>query len=414
MPRSVLALILCVLLAGCDRSPQLAESPSPFPAGDGVARFLTKHWDRPLRAQGSAPFEFGPLERSLEPEACGNCHSDQVRDWKASLHSRAIGPGVLGQLVDMNPSNGDEHQDCLRCHAPLKEQAVSLVEALNRSRPDPRIRPAHEQGLTCAGCHVREHVRYGPPRRDGTSPTATDSGLPHGGWTASEAFEDPRFCSTCHQFSGGDFKLNGKYLENTYEEWKASRHAREGRTCQSCHMPDRRHLWRGIHDKDMVKGGVTISFGAPGVEAGTVQTALTIRNTETGHMFPTYVTPKVVAEIYQADIAGKPLSKTLRTLVIAREVESDLSAEIADTRLAPDESATLAYSVPVHARAVFVYYRVRVEPDAFYAVMYEGMLRSGGSARGGRMIQAALFNARRSGFTFYEGKAVLPSGRRNK
>ena len=33
----------------------------------------------------------------------------------------------------------------------------------------------------------------------------------------------------------------------------ASRHAREGRACQACHMPERRHLWRGIHDPEMVK-----------------------------------------------------------------------------------------------------------------------------------------------------------------
>ncbi|MBI3628436.1 MAG: cytochrome c554 and C-prime, partial [Candidatus Rokubacteria bacterium] len=84
--------------------------------------------------------------------------------------------------------------------------------------------------------------------------------LPHNGVTRTPAFLRSEFCASCHQFGADGFALNGKLLENTYEEWRASPAARAGRQCQDCHMPDRRHLWRGIHDPDMVKSGVEISL----------------------------------------------------------------------------------------------------------------------------------------------------------
>lgn len=72
---------------------------------------------------------------------------------------------------------------------------------------------------------MRGQERFGPPRRDGTTPQAGDTGLPHGGWKASTAFEDSRFCAACDQFKEGDFALNGKFLENTYEERRPLRGA---------------------------------------------------------------------------------------------------------------------------------------------------------------------------------------------
>jgi hypothetical protein len=318
-----------------------------------------------------------------------------------------MGPGVLGQLLDMAPDATDEHQACLRCHAPLAEQASSLSRAIARPRAASREVPAHAQGLTCAGCHVRGHERYGPPRRDGSAPKAGEPGLPHRGWKASTAFEDSRFCAACHQFVEGDFALNGKFLEDTYEEWKASRYAREGKSCQSCHMPDRRHLWRGVHDAQMLMSGVTVTAVAPALTGSGIEARLEIHNTGTGHRFPTYVTPKVIAEIFQAGVDGKALPGTLRQHVIARLVELDLSREISDTRLAPDEKAALDYRVPMDRRAVFLVYRLRVEPDAFYTAFFKSVLAGGQAVRGKALLREALKNSQRTHVTFFEERRPL-------
>ena len=348
------------------------------------------------------PAGFSPGEAALDAASCGSCHVRQFADWQTSLHAKAMGPGVLGQLLDMAPDASEEHQACIRCHAPLAEQAGDLARAIAGPGVTTGSAGLHRQGLTCAGCHVRGHERYGPPRRDGSAPKAGDRGLPHGGWKASTAFEDSRFCAACHQFVEGDFALNGKFLENTYEEWKASRHAREGRSCQSCHMPDRRHLWRGIHDEQMLKTAVTVTAVAPMLTPGGIAARLEIRNTGTGHHFPTYVTPKVIAEIEQAGADGMMLPGTLRQHVIARRVEQDLSREISDTRLAPDAETVLEYRVPMDPRAALLVYRMRVEPGAYYAEFFESLHAGGQAVRGRTMIGAALENARRANFTFFE------------
>ncbi len=84
-------------------------------------------------------------------------------------------------------------------------------------------------------------------------------------------------------------------LENTWAEWAASPQAREGETCQSCHMPDRRHLWRGIHDPEMVRGAVPVELVPVRATAGRADGELRIRSEGVGHAFPTYTTPRVCA-----------------------------------------------------------------------------------------------------------------------
>jgi nitrate/TMAO reductase-like tetraheme cytochrome c subunit len=390
------------LLAACSEPPPPVSATVP---GEDNAAFLARHWQRPLTAQGAAPRHFSVQEAALDPAACGACHAQQYEDWRTTWHARAMGPGVLGQLLDMAPEARDEHQDCIRCHAPLAEQADGLVAAIAGKLKT----GLHAEGLVCAACHVREHRRYGPPRRDG-SVAKPEEKLPHDGWQASAAFADSRFCAACHQFEADGFALNGKLLENTYAEWQASPAAREGRTCQSCHMPDRRHLWRGVHDADMVKSGVVIAQEAPRFESGAVLARLTLTNSGTGHHFPTYVTPRVVAEIEQADAEGRALPGTRQEHVIARQVSPDLSREIADTRLAAGAAARLDYRAPRHPRAARLDYRVRVEPDAFYTGLYRSLLADGGAGQGRALIRQALDDSLASHFTIYEKSRSLQDG----
>lgn len=384
-------LLMCWLI--------LATGVAVADAGD----FLDRHWQRPLGPQGTPPAAYTPQEASLDPAACGACHQSQFDDWRASRHAQAMGPGVLGQLIAMDADALDEHQSCLRCHAPLAEQAAALAAAI-RAKASGRT---HEQGLTCAGCHVRDHVRHGPPRRDGSIPKAGDR-LPHDGWRASRAFEDARFCAACHQFEDDGYALNGKLLENTYEEWRASPAGREGRACQACHMPDRRHLWRGIHDPEMTRTGVTIDADAPLLAGTRVNGRLRIANTGTGHAFPTYVTPRVTLEIFQADTRARPIAGTLRSHRIARDVAPDLSRELADTRLLPGAETILRYDAPQRRGAVALVYRVRVEPDAFYANFYRDVLRGNGTAADRKMMKQALAEATASEYVLFERQEPLP------
>lgn len=401
MPWFLPALVL-VTFAGC--SEQAPSAGSKVLAPDGVVKFLENHWRQPLASQGARPSHFEPPEAELDPASCGTCHVQQFQDWGGTRHAKAMGPGVLGQLMNMEALARDEHQACIRCHAPLAEQANSLITAIS-TLPARKGGGLHEQGLVCAACHVRGHQRFGPARRDGSAPKAGDK-LPHGGWVANSAFADSRFCAACHQFGVDDFALNGKLLENTYAEWKASRYSTEGKHCQSCHMPDRRHLWRGIHDPDMVRSGITVRTVMPLYEADTVRAKLTLRNTGTGHHFPTYVTPKVVIEIFQEDKSRRVIASTRREHVIARTVALDLSREIADTRLAAGAEAALDYAVKRDSSAASLVYRIRVEPDAFYTELYRSLIADG-AGKGEAMIRQALADSLAARFTLFEERKPL-------
>jgi hypothetical protein len=372
---------------------------------DAVQEFIRRHWSQPLPAQGPPPARFSALEASLQPESCGSCHPTQLADWRESLHAAATGPGVAGQLVEMRESDPSSAYSCLACHAPLAEQAP-LVAVGRELRENPGYDLALAgKGVPCAGCHVRAHERFGPPRRDGSLKSrAPRETLPHNGVTRTPAFLKAEFCSSCHQFAPDGFALNGKLLQATYDEWKASRFRREGVQCQDCHMPDRRHRWRGIHDADMVRSGLTISAraGAPRYRPGDVAlVTLRVTSTRIGHAFPTYVTPRVVLSAELVDDAGRIVPGSRQEQVIGREVALDLSREVFDTRLMPGKTATLTYRTKIEAAGLRARVMVVVEPDAFYVGFFETLLRQG-AGRGEAQIRQALEAARRSPFTVFE------------
>ena len=402
---SLVAIVLLFALTGGDPGTALGS-----PAPSDIAAFLARHWQRPLAANGPAPGNFSPLEASLSPAACGACHPRQFADWRSALHSHAMSPGLLGQLQAMGPAARDQHQACLQCHAPRAEQEDHLVKSLLAGRMLPPLADgaSSADGLTCAGCHVRGNRRFGPPRSDGTVPAAT-AHLPHDGWQATRAFEDSRFCAACHQFEAGGPGLNGKPFENTYEEWRASRYARVGVTCQSCHMPQRRHLWRGIHDPAMVRSGLTIGAELLPTAPGRVAAELNVANTGVGHDFPTYVTPRVEVEIAQLDRHGKVLTATVLRRLISRDVSLDLTVERADTRLKPDELRHYRYDRARDPRAVAVVFSITVFPDAFYAGFYRATLKDPSFRTGRAAIRAALRRAQDFAYELYDARLPLPA-----
>src|SRR3989338_2554347 len=94
----------------------------------GVEEFFEEYWRRPIAPQGSPPPGYTEKEASLKPEACGSCHPRQYAEWRESLHSRAMGPGPWGQVIDFDRNSPAEASLCRSCHAPLSEQSPLLVK----------------------------------------------------------------------------------------------------------------------------------------------------------------------------------------------------------------------------------------------------------------------------------------------
>ena len=361
---------------------------------------VDEYWSRPLPSQGTPPSHFSPLEKSLNPEACNFCHKAQYDQWKTALHSKSMGPGILGQLLDMNRTR-NAIDACTTCHAPLAEQMQEFLEgSIPESLVFPEKKGLFEKGLTCAACHIRKFVRYGPSVKDET----TNEKLPHNGFVTAEWFHDSKFCKSCHQFPNDGYALNGKLLENTYNEWLESPYAKKNVTCQSCHMPDRKHLWRGIHDKEMTKKGLDINV--ENVEADLnekiINAIITVRNVGVGHFFPTYVTPLVVVKAFMVDKNGKILEKTLMKEEIGRHVPLSLDVEEFDTRIEPDGVFKMEYEERILQDAKNLRVEIVVYPDEFYTRFYKNILGYPSVDKGRTLIEKALDNSLKSIYILFE------------
>nr|VFK48568.1 MAG: hypothetical protein BECKTC1821E_GA0114239_11194 [Candidatus Kentron sp. TC] len=325
----------------------------------------------------------------------------------------AMGPGAIGQFFSMPE---EERQACLDCHAPLSEQFDALTQYLDdsqwRESDHPAIarlkRPLHGEGVTCGACHIRAGRWYGPPRRRVPLSPEIMALFPHHGWISTEAFQDSRFCAACHQFPPDGPRLDGKLIEDTYREWRESPQARQGMSCQTCHMPDRHHLFRGIHDPATVRKGVEVGSKSFSLSEGKISVLVFLANTGTGHRLPTYVTPEIRLEAYQSDANGASIPNTEQVRRVARSVSIDLTEEYFDTRLAPGQTATLAYQKSLSPCADTLVTRVYVEPDALYARIYEALLELEPEGEGSVLIRKALAESRASGFPIHEKHYPIP------
>lgn len=347
---------LLLLLTACSPRTEPAEPP---------AAFLARHWADPLPAQGPVPAGFSALEASLGPQACGQCHAQQWQAWQGSRHALSMGPGISWQLLLMDQAQGNR---CLRCHAPLAEQKALLAQELGwparpASPPPPHV-PADlaRQGLVCAACHVRGHRRYGPAPA-AAAPAAAAS-VPHGGFEASGGFSDSAFCAHCHQFPDDGPRTAGKLHEDTYRQWQESAFAAR-ETCQSCHMPQRRHLWRGIHDPEMTRRAIELDWQLAGQPGRDLVAAVTVRNIGAGHHLPTYMVPKI--ELHIAHLAADGRRTELAMQAIGWTVDTDLRHELADTRIPAGGQRRFELPLALPATAAgLLELRVRVRPGEHY------------------------------------------------
>lgn len=340
---------------------------------------VSSYWRSPLHAGNE----------SIASSTCAQCHPLQFADWSRSRHALAMGPGVWAQMQERN--SGD---DCIRCHAPLEEQAT-----------DPYLLA---DGVSCAVCHARGGRTFGPaPTPTTLMPLVSGSRSGQDQIQTRPYFEKSEFCSSCHHFPSETAPMvAGTTLQNTYEEWRNSRAAREGRTCQTCHMPDRRHFFRGIHDPDTVRRAVKWNFESD-PRAKDVKARMTLTNVGAGHFLPTYVVPEIWMRIDVRDAAGVTLAFSEHR--IARKVtftDGDWT-QTSDTRLAPDQTATLDFTGPIPPTASLIVGRVIVLPDSWQADKFRVRLTEAQSDTVRKYYRAALEEVENSGYTLFRAERRL-------
>jgi cytochrome c len=367
-------------------------------AADAKAKVATGTWPGhgdddarvfggPIAAQGPPPASLAPAEASLRARQCARCHAKQFREWQPTLHAQATAAGFPARVHGL-----DDPASCARCHAPLAEQA-----------DDGELRT---EGVTCAGCHVREWVRRGPPN---LAPSlARVAGYP---LVELALYERGDFCLPCHQLPPRT-AVAGKPLLNTYKEWLEGPYMRRGIQCQSCHMPNREHAWLGVHDRETFRQGIRLDASAHRKD-GAVTVLAELRNVGAGHYLPTTATPSAWLRVELYDARGVAIAGARAELRIGRDVLYDAQGwhERADTRIPPGESVTLAraWSGGRTAEAAIARVTVEVHPDDYYEQLYAHEL-AGKLAPDARLLyERAAARARASHYIAEQRDVALSS-----
>ncbi|PJZ67725.1 cytochrome C554 and C-prime [Leptospira wolffii] len=323
--------------------------------------FYQRHWVFPLESQGSLSFE-------ADSATCGSCHPKQFGSWKAALHSRAVGPGFLWQLPRIG-KHGSEN--CWNCHSPNPETKSAWLVRLGWDAPKHGAWKSgtEGQGIQCAACHLRQGKIYGPPSVGTSASVFEKSNVFHGKFEERKEFDQSEFCKPCHQSLEKGRKIRDKPLMDVYGQWARSSFREKGTTCQSCHMPGREHLWKGISDKETVLTGVKTELKVLPEGLG-VRILAELKNEFIGHEFPAYSVPKVYLEIWSESEDGK--AKKLSEYSIGWMLDLELENEIFDTRLKPGESARLEtiLSESEWSRIKRIYFKVVVDPKEYYKRMF--------------------------------------------
>ena len=205
------------------------------------------------------------LEEDRFPSAgtCRTCHPDHYREWSASPHAYAQMSVVFQSMhaAVVTLTNGTNGDFCIRCHTPVGMNLGEPPVLANEKR-----HPTSREGVTCITCHrVSENYGrisgrfplveaplckpvYGPSgnaeglnvevERVLADPNIRVAGCDEPGRTIHETSEKRVFltesgiCGACH-----DVRLvNGFRLEDAFSEYKTSPAAKNGVSCQDCHM----------------------------------------------------------------------------------------------------------------------------------------------------------------------------------
>ncbi|MCG6145887.1 multiheme c-type cytochrome [Leptospira bandrabouensis] len=370
------------------------------------SNFLDSHWKYAIEVQGLPPEHFSVLEKNLEPNACQTCHNRQYQNWKESFHSKSIGKGFLWQKEILS---SEEYRSCFQCHSPLPETKSELSiefqsEEILNSKAHNFPYGISNPSILCASCHIRNQVRYGPPPRTNTKDKLSSKNLPHNGYIAKTEFESSAFCKSCHESKPNGKRLNGKKLMEVYTEWEKSPFAKQGIQCQNCHMPDREHSWKGIHDKTFVQNSLLPTWKIT-EKNGIYHIEAELKSINVGHEFPTYIVPKVYLRFF-AIFNHKSKPVLLEESVIGRIVNTSLTEEYIDSRIKPQKSHQVSFDYyPKENKVHQLLWEIEVDPDEQYVRQFEEQLSSINATKltveSKRFLQESLLEKKNSRYLLF-------------
>ncbi|HKO55165.1 MAG TPA: multiheme c-type cytochrome [Thermoanaerobaculia bacterium] len=246
------ALVVILLLGGL--TPAVGQViPNPPPEKDNLAHV----WALSDKQYPSA-------------RVCGECHPNQYKQWSLSSHAYANLSPMFNKFEQKinDLASGTINYFCIRCHASV---GTNLGESRAIAWWDRS--PASKEGITCVTCHrvgegygktngarritpggINEPI-FGPFETSGglkaisdargyqilvspdqpnrpPEPDGTKWIRIHQTAIQSDIIKQSELCAPCHQVQVHP----GIKLETVWEEYRNSPAAKEGITCQQCHM----------------------------------------------------------------------------------------------------------------------------------------------------------------------------------
>ncbi len=350
---------------------------------------------------------------------CRTCHVDITQQWAASAHSSADRKNNLlfGRMyfASLRETRGLTMVKCGPCH-----ETVSYI-----TNDFEKLRDVSSEGVTCVFCHAiagpgEPHavppvtLELGPYLGPIRQPvTVRDHGSKH-----SDFIVKADYCGSCHQYQN----QNGILVSDTFGEWKRSKYAKTGVTCQQCHMPGSQgrvsslgpvrsrvadHSFRGPDQDRALQEAATLVLRAGKSEGDELHVVATVTNVGAGHALPTGNDQHLILIRMRAtDQEGHILwendpfqdwTTSIFGLLMANELGA-YPAEtwsgtkvLSDRRIQAGASAQSRFTIPVgdakgpiKVEAVLLYRRARPETIRMYSLPDEVY----GAER--RMAQASL------------------------
>ncbi len=209
-----------------------------------------------------------PLMETDFPSAkqCAACHERQYDQWARSMHAYAQNSPVFEafQMTLIERTGGTIGTFCTRCHTPI---GTALGE--NGSRRNIHRSRVSLESVSCVVCHRRKHGQYKNNGRLTVEPGGLFDTCMFGPFDdavsgetshASVGFpyiKSSQFCGDCHDVTAP----NGVRNEEAFSEWANSPAAKQGITCQNCHMGPVQGI--PIADKDRPWGPAAVVPGVP-------------------------------------------------------------------------------------------------------------------------------------------------------
>jgi len=350
----------------------------------------------------------------LSSRDCAVCHQAFYDEWHTTIHSQAW----TDPYFQADWQFDDAQHTCRLCHTPLdRQQPHTVLGYRDKDKWDPVLEdnPDYDpelqhEGVTCAACHYREGKIVG---------VLGDTNAPH----PVKKLKDPnQVCVRCHIVEGDRWDTFFRFppcgtvaeIESTFAavpderdiEYLATlmekKNADDERStdglynmsdpavpgksgevtvsdtralgCVQCHMPlakrplveggvvrnTRQHLWRGGHDREMVKKALTVEFAEENRPGEDVRLfLLTLTNTGAAHYVPTGTPDRhLTVHLRLLDDQGGVLDEQnhmIKRTVMWRPFIIDLK----DNRLARWQPRRYELEVPDSSRAVKVEAEIR-------------------------------------------------------